>query len=205
MKRKMVNAKNILFFLVALALAFVLGANFGGCEKKVAYMSIKDSVNVTTTYKTFVDTVKFEMPAVKRTVSNDKLDTTKFVACSESVRDSFPLSDSLIEAGIVINTRNNQVDNFDFTYKPKFPKYIYRIDSVFIDSTVYKSVPVPKSYAMVSMGPTVSNFALGLRASLKTRDDFTYSYSFSKPYKDNFNIHEVHLGVPIYRSKHKQK
>lgn len=88
-----------------------------------------------------------------------------------------PIKDSLIEGTIVSNIDGVLVDQI-FLYKPLFPKYISRIDTVIIDKT--ETSVVKRNYIGLGaeIGGSANSLNVSPKISLITRKGYTYSYRY---------------------------
>jgi len=107
-----------------------------------------------------------------------------------------PYSDSLIEGTITITTDGYLVDQ-RLSYTPKFPKYIYRIDSVIIDNTTILQHNRNAVYAGMEVGGNNDHFDLSPRITLSTKKGFNYSYRYGLVSK----THNVGIDVKIQFKK----
>lgn len=157
-------------------------------EPKVEYKTerYKDTI-----VKTNIDTILFEKTITR---TNTRLDTvTKYIYPDSSIVYRFKTSveDSLISGNIVsgfkLKDDSLQLLAQYIDYTPKFPKYIYRTDSIFIkDSSVTTIINNKPSFLVGSfigynMNGTNVDFYPTVGFQLKNKSIFEVAYSpFSK-------------------------
>ena len=104
------------------------------------------------------------------TVIQDTSDTTVYTYLQN-------IEDSLISGLLETKVQGHLLEN-DFSYTPKFPKYVYRIDTVKINTLV----KVPERKFKVSVGAEIggspTSFNVSPLVSLNTGTGFTYSYRY---------------------------
>lgn len=99
-------------------------------------------------------------------------DSLYFISIDSLSNDSITafrtlVNDSLIDGEIVTKTKGELV-NVYFSYLPKFPKRIYRVDTLRIDSTTTITKNPYRFYAGAMIGGSANSFSLMPMATLKT-------------------------------------
>ena len=142
--------------------------------------------------KTFYDTVRIFHDSVRITdidVTHVHYDTIKEL----NIYDS-PFEDSLI-SGSIYSEIDGVLVAQNFTYVPKFPKYIIQKDSIFITRTdsVINTILEPKKlkvFVGLEVGGNKTTFNLGPKISFLTKKDILIDYNYdviNKTHNVGFN------------------
>lgn len=135
----MKNTHITISLILALILGIFIGTSFKGCNSTDPCSVTADTVTIT---KTRIDTVTFEKTATNTRGGTIKIDTTKPLSTQPCDTAYFTqeYNDTLIE-GTLSAVVKGELLSTSLNYIPKFPKYIFRTDSVFttITNTVTKT------------------------------------------------------------------
>jgi len=125
--------------VLAIILGIFIGSTFKGCNSTDPCTVTTDTVTVT---KTRIDTVFLERKPTITKGGKIKIDTTKPLSTQPCDTTYFTqeYKDTLIE-GTLSAVVKGELLSTELNYTPKFPKYIFRTDSVFttITNTVTKT------------------------------------------------------------------
>jgi hypothetical protein len=179
--------KDWILLLIIVILGFLLLRKCGGNSGTV------DPIDLTpdTTYiqgpidtVLFHDTV-FEYKYLTTTITDVIHDTIT----GDTIRTySTPVTDSLLEGKITTKVKGFILST-DFSYKPKFPKFITRVDTL----KITEPVPVPKNkwglYAGGIIGGNANMFTLQPSLLVKTSGDIQMSAGYDLIHKT------YHVGV----------
>jgi hypothetical protein len=138
-------------------------------KTQIDTLYIKDTVTTVT-----------QLPAIHDTVIIN--DDTTYVYTSE-------VEDSLL-VGLITTKAKGEVIYTDIEYVAKFPKYINRVDSVFIHVPDGTSTPKRALYLGAAVGGSQTSFNFGPSVILKTKKDelFGLSYGFiDKSYRLSYH------------------
>jgi len=196
----------ILIIIVSFGAGIFMSSLFKGCGHKETVckeQSVKDSVHIT--HITHIDTIPFpyKVPVVI-TAKNPAFDSTLYKECDVTRYTNTPLKDSLVDGNILTTIRQNQLVEAKFTYKPLFPKYIYRTDSIIKDSIHTTTVYEPYKQLIFYVGGSVGTNDIGVSANIKTRKDLIYGYKFGMTYS-GIKTHSIEFKIPLIKTKHKNK
>jgi len=196
----MTSKIKLTFRLITHVVIFVIGfilasqTNCSGLKKP----TIKSDTVIVTEVRTQIDTVFFPVDKpIFIKGKNPGFDSSKFKTCDVLVSDSIILKDSLIDGKLALNIKNNQLLNYEFAYKPLFPKYINRVDSVFTTKTITNTIQQPKQniiYAGVELGTKESS----LSAGLKTKKDYIFYYRFGINLQEQ-KSHNIGVKFPLIK------
>tara|TARA_R110002020_G_scaffold42863_2_gene125060 strand:- start:5882 stop:6478 length:597 start_codon:yes stop_codon:yes gene_type:complete len=103
-------------------------------------------------------------------IVRDTVDTTVYTYLQN-------VEDSLLEGLIETKVKGFLISN-DFTYTPKFPKYIYRIDTIKTKTVVKIEERKFKIGVGAEIGGSQSAFNLSPIVALNTGNGFTYNYRY---------------------------
>lgn len=149
-------------------------------------------------YKTHIDTVFFTKEVIKtvaKVVSKRDtiyIDTATGVSTKLNVVDT-EICDSLIE-GTISTVLDGTIVAQNFKYKPLFPKYIIKTDSIF--TTITNEAPLKnKLYLGLAIGGTSNKIELGPSIILTTKKEFLLGYN----YGIINNTHNVTLGYKLFK------
>lgn len=117
----------------------------------------------------FVDTVYIKIPVKILVPVIDTIDNTNVY--------TNPFEDSLIK-GTITSKVDGVLVNQDFTYKPKFPKYIIKTDSIFIETT-YEAEPKWGLYAGLEVGGSTTKFNFSPIITLQDKKNRLYNYKYN--------------------------
>lgn len=130
-----------------------------------------------TTYKSHIDTIPFidTIPYyIKIEVPVPVYDTTD---STNNYYTSF--EDSLIK-GEILSKVDGVLVNQDFTYTPKFPKYIIKTDSITKTITITKELePKRKVFLGLNVGGNTNTFNFGPQAAFLDKKDRLYNYNYN--------------------------
>jgi hypothetical protein len=188
----MMEYKNVIVYIV---LALVTILYLRQCSGTSSTEEIID-VTVDTTYITGVIHDTVAIPEIIHEIKWLKPDieyVTKFDTIYMDSVNVFKTaySDSLIE-GSILTTTTGELISTDFTYIPKFPKYITRVDTLRIDSTTTITKAKWGLYAGAIIGGNESKFSIAPSILLKTNKGLQFSAGYGlidKTY--NFGIFTV--------------
>ncbi len=139
------------------------------------------SVEVDTTIKTIVDTQVFN-DTIVHTIKKAKptrVDTVYVSDSTDKLEYMTPYEDSLIEGNITSRVlTDGTLVNTDLNYIPKFPKYIKRTDSVFVDKEVTIDKNRMKFFIGGFLSPSVEKTIIGPKATLYLPSDITIGYGY---------------------------
>jgi len=125
--------------VLAIILGIFIGSTFKGCNSTDPCTVTTDTMTVT---KTRIDTVLLERKPTITKGGKIKIDTTKPLSTQPCDTTYFTqeYKDTLIE-GTLSAVVKGELLSTELNYTPKFPKYIFRTDSVFttITNTVTKT------------------------------------------------------------------
>jgi len=104
------------------------------------------------------------------------------------------VKDSLIDGNMVITNKfNGDLESSILTYKPLFPKYIKRVDTVFINKTITNTLTNKRS--LLGLGVGYSNLQyFSILGSYTTKNNWEVIYEYGKPLSKTI---EVINGTPI--------
>lgn len=174
--------------LVGIILILLLLLAFRTCKSiKKPSTNVNYSTIVSDTNRvTLVDTIPFynikdsirwhNLPIISKVPSIDSTEWTYVTA----------MNDSLINGTITTKVKNTgELKAQDFTYVPKFPKYIVRTDSITITNTITNTITEPDwgIYGGLMVSP-YKNLSLIATAGLKTKKDMYFGLGFD-PFKQN--------------------
>lgn len=156
-------------WLAIFVLAFLLLHKCGGSEVSDNITTTKDSVIYV---KGKSDTVYFPKTRVITNIVPGKVDTIIDTLNGKPVLTKHytsNLDDSLITAKLITVIEEGDLKYTDFTYTPKFPKYITRVDTVkeYYTNTITKDKP--SLYAGFIVGGSANSFVLAPGISLKVK------------------------------------
>jgi len=143
---------------------------------------------------------RVEVPIVVYVDRPDSIDTTKVFRYYHS-----PFEDSLV-VGIIhtkIDIDSATLAWQDFTYTPKFPKYITRVDTVKIDSTAIITQfeePKVKVFVGIGVGGNPNTFQLGPQVSILSKKELMYTYQYDLLNKTHNIGFSVKLKNPFKRN-----
>lgn len=170
------SLENIKWLLILGLIAYIVLLQ--QCRGKVDCPDSVSSIEVTHTTHTdtipFIDSIpkyyRVDVPTPKIYYDTLYKDTLAFYVSE--------IKDTLIE-GIITSRVNGLLISQEFEYIPKFPKYIHTTDSIFIKET---TVVQPENKLSLYIGGDLrgsqTSLDLAPRLSLKTKNDFLYSYSY---------------------------
>ena len=98
------------------------------------------------------------------------------------------INDSLIEGEIITKTKG-ELESVYFNYLPKFPKHIYRVDTLRVDSMTTITKNPYRFYLGAVVGGSSSSFSLVPTATVKTPKGWLFSGGYDLINKS------YHLGV----------
>tara|TARA_R100001463_G_scaffold42850_4_gene89592 strand:+ start:576 stop:1166 length:591 start_codon:yes stop_codon:yes gene_type:complete len=184
MDTKKINQILILICLILLFIVSLQRCNNSPLQDEI----ISTTTVVDTTRVTHIDTIPFyniidsvrwvDLPVISETVNTD---STEFTYTTE-------VSDSLIDGKInTVVTNEGELVNQGFTYLPKFPKYIIKTDSIFVnkETTTLIKRPEWQIYGGVMVSP-VQNFSVIGSIGLKTKKDTYYELGYDPINKNIF-------------------
>jgi hypothetical protein len=198
----MTNKVKLTFRLIThiaiFVIGFILALQVSNCSGKKPIIKT-DTVQVVT-IKTKIDTVFFtvEKPIYIKG-KNPGFDSTKYKECNTLVNDSITMKDSLIDGKLALQIKNNQLLTYSFAYKPLFPKYINRTDSVFVTKTITNTIVDPKKN-IIYLGVELGTRESGLTAGLKTKKDYMFYYRFGINIQEQ-KSHNVGVKFPLVKFK----
>jgi hypothetical protein len=151
----------------------------------------KEIVKSDTTHVTHVDTIPF-YDTIPRYIS---FDIPNPVLVYDTIFDTVKVfneytvvvNDSLIDGKIISKVDGVLVDQ-SFTYLPKFPKYILRTDSIFVNNTIEQR-QTNKVYLGAEIGGNNQAFNISPKITLSTKKGWNYGFRYGvldKTY--NFSI-----------------
>jgi len=186
----MITKKTMSSLLKIVGVLFIVVLGIKQCSKDKHYNPvIKEETKVI--YKTHVDTVSF-YDTIPKIVEIPILvpDTVKVYDTTYYVYNN-KVEDSLISGSIYSKVRKDgTLVKQKLTYKPKFPKYIRKVDSVFI-----KTTRTIKEFKWSIYGGTKINSGDRLTISptmtVKTKKDRLFSVGY------NVNRKEVEVGAQL--------
>lgn len=192
--RQMIKVKTVLqIFGIALAVGMFAKA----CNSPALNEGPVKSDTVVE-YKTHIDTVFFTKEVIKtvaKIVSKRDtiyIDTATGVSTKLNVVDT-EICDSLIE-GTISTVLDGTIVAQNFKYKPLFPKYIIKTDSIF--TTITNEAPLKnKLYLGLAIGGTSNKIELGPSIILTTKKEFLLGYN----YGIINNTHNVTLGYKLFK------
>ncbi len=121
---------------------------------------------------------RVEVPVIVYVDKPDPIDTAKVFRYYD-----LPFKDSLID-GLIhtkVDIDSATIAEQSFTYTPKFPKYITRVDTFKIDSTTIitqRENPKTKLFVGIGVGGNATTFQLGPKISLLSKKELLYSYQY---------------------------
>lgn len=135
------------------------------------------SIEVTHTTHTdtipFIDTIpkyiRVDIPTPKIYYDTLYKDTLAFYVTE--------IKDTLIE-GIITSKVKGELISQELEYIPLFPKYIHTTDSIFVKETVTQLEKKLSLYIGGDLRGSQNSIDLAPRLSLKTKNDYLYSYSY---------------------------
>ena len=156
-------------WLAIFVLAFLLLNKCGGSEVSNSTITTKDSVIYV---KGKSDTVYFFKTKIITKLVPSKVDTIVDTLNGKPVvtkQYTSNLDDSLITAKLITVIESGDLKYTDFTYTPKFPKYITKVDTVkeYYTNTVVKDKA--SLYAGFILGGSVNSFLMAPGLSLKVK------------------------------------
>lgn len=161
---------NYILILVIILLIFFL---YRGCCASINYRDTTNTVKDSVIYvKGKSDTVYFAKTKVITKLLPSKVDTViDTVEGKPTVTKHYTsnLDDSLLTAKLITVIEAGDLKYTDFTYTPKFPKYITRVDTVkeYYTNTVTKDKA--SLYAGFIVGGSANSFVLAPGISLKVK------------------------------------
>lgn len=92
------------------------------------------------------------------------------------------IKDSLLDGTFTINNRfNGDLENSFFNYKPKFPKYITRVDTVFKTKIITETLINKRSKVSFGAGYDLSNQNIQLLGGYTFKNDLQVLYEYETP------------------------
>lgn len=156
------------------------GSNGGSNSSEVDTLSRARTVTI----RSRVDTVFFTIPAREVKV---KVPYPVYVYDTVRIGDSLsittyskyesPFKDSLID-GTITTVVKGSLKECKFKYTPKFPKYIYRIDTVEIREETVLNKPTNFLFLGAEVGGNLNTFNVSPMVGLGTKKGFMYSYRY---------------------------
>lgn len=188
--------------IVSFLLGIFLMSRVNGCERKpVQY--IKDSFNIH--HVTYIDTIPFiyKEPKITR-IKNNSFDSTLYRDCNVVRYTLTPIKDSFIDGNILTTIRQNQLMENKLTYKPLFPRYIYKTDSIIRNNIHTVTNYEPYKQSIFYVGGSVGTNNIGITADIKDKKDFIYGYRFQISYSGQ-KSHNIEFKLPLFKTKIKNK
>lgn len=193
--RQMLKVKTVLqiFFVAVVVAMFANTCNSIFSPKQEV---IADTV---VTHVTHVDTVVFERQVTKTIAKyiakrdTFYIDTTTNTAHRLNVVD-MQICDSLLE-GTITTVLDGTIVAQDFKYKPLFPKYIIKVDSIFTTITNTEIKRKNKLYLGINVKSSSNNIDLGPSLTLTTKKDFLIGYNYGVIN----NSHNVTIGYKLFK------
>jgi len=140
----------------------------------------KTITHIDTVYET--DTVTINKTHPPKIIYRDKDLTTYSTA----------FKDSLIEGEIISSVKGELISS-QLKYKPLFPKYIKRTDSIF--TTKYIDKEIEKKYFAIFLGAEIggntNTFMLSPKISIKTKNDNIYGLRYNRDFNLDINYYFV--------------
>lgn len=169
------SLENIKWLLILGLIAYIVLLQ--QCKGKGDCPDTTSSIEVTHTTHTdtipFIDTipryVRVDVPTPKIYYDTLYKDTLAFYVTE--------IKDTLIE-GIITSKVKGLLISQELEYIPLFPKYIHTTDSIFVKETVTQPENKLALYIGGDLRGSQSSLDLAPRLSLKTKNDFLYSYSY---------------------------
>lgn len=208
------NLKTILYIILLLFLILFLKNNFknmiikslGGYVNKETIIEIDTfyTVGKVDTLAVFNHYVKTKgiilnpTPEIRYKWLKVLPDTQEEVVIDSIKEFNVQIKDSLLDGTfkIINDFKGNLVDN-EFNYKPLFPKYIRRVDTVKIIKTVTNTLNNQSS--KIGIGVGYNNLqSLSVLGSYTTKDDWQFIYEVGKNVNDipinlgNLNVNTTH-------------
>ena len=130
---------------------------------------------------------------------------TEYITVRDTIRDTIykkgvknfnvKIKDSLIDGKINIqNFLNGDLNFANFKYKPLFPKYITRTDTIFKTTTVTEYLSKERSKFGIGLGSDTEFNNLDLLGSFTFKNGLQLIYEYSNPIKDfNVNVPELNF------------
>jgi hypothetical protein len=158
---------NKIFVIVIIILLFLLSLQ--RCNGDFLHTKIKTKTVVDTITKTVVDTIPFYNIKDSIRITNMKILDTIYSVDSSSIKYNTEVEDSLLSGNIFTTVlTDGTLVNQNFTYIPKFPKYIMRTDSIIINKNTTNTVQDWGIYGGTSIVPT-NKFGMYGTIGFKTR------------------------------------
>ena len=123
----------------------------------------------------YPDSIPYEVK-VKEYIYLERIDSS---TGSVSKVYTNPVEDSLISGTITTEINDScKITNQSFSYIPKFPKYIFRVDTVKIKEETTILTNKLKVFGGLEIGGSRDQFNFGPKVSLLTKRDLLYSYNY---------------------------
>lgn len=172
--------------LVGIIFCLLFFVSLQRCKSTNTSSKVKTTFKTDTTYVTHIDTIPFYN--LKDSIRWYNLPITSISISSDSSEFAYStlMEDSLI--GGVINTivkSDGTLIQQDFTYVPKFPKYIYRTDSIIVNNTITNTI-IKKElglYGGLMISP-YKNLAMVGTLGIQTKKDMYFGVGYD-PFNSN--------------------
>ena len=175
--------------------------SLGGYTKKetvtvINTKYVQGKIDTTAIFNHYVET--------KGIILNPKT-KTEYITVRDTIRDTIykkgvknfnvKIKDSLIDGKINIqNFLNGDLNFANFKYKPLFPKYITRTDTIFKTTTVTEYLSKERSKFGIGLGSDTEFNNLDLLGSFTFKNGLQLIYEYSNPIKDfNVNVPELNF------------
>lgn len=160
--------KKDLVYIILICIAFLFG--FFKCSNTRTKYEVKTKTETQVTYKTSTRIVPFPLPIPKKITIRVLKPFYDTIRKSDMYTNLY--KDSLIEGKIITEIKDCKMINQSLIYKPLFPKYIIRTDSVFKTTTITNDRI--KNYWSLYGGFNIiapKNLSIYPTLGLKTRQD----------------------------------
>ena len=168
--------KNKILYIIIVILSILLwlkGCNTGYSE--VEKITVRDTVK---THITQIDTVYF--PKEVPVYTNIPVYTPIYDTLGKTWIYNNPVEDSLISGNIRTTIQDCSMLGQSITYIPKFPKYIYRTDSILTTITVTNTLYEKQRNLLIGVTLTGNNsyFEVSPTIGLKTKHGDVISFGY---------------------------
>jgi len=178
--------------LVGAVIVLLFFVSLQTCNRRTNTEPITTVVTtVDTTHVSYVDTIPFyniidsirwtNLPVIAQSINEDSTEYTYTTA----------MQDSLIDGTISTSVRNDgTLVNQDFTYIPKFPKYIRTFDTTWINKETTITNTIQEDDWGIYVGVMVSpykNLSMIGTAGIKTKKDMYFGIGY-EPFQQNIYL-----------------
>jgi hypothetical protein len=150
------------------------------CPEIVTTTSIRHTSHIDTLSFPKIPTTTEGKKPIKRGVGVAVVDTPK-TKCDSLFQYTQEYEDSLIKGTLFADVRGELIGS-RFTYTPKFPKYIFKTDSIFITNTVKEEVERKRPYGFIIGGginvAQNKTFGFTVDAGVQFKQGFDIIYRF---------------------------